>query len=74
MSKKKSIRKEGSRSRRISVRGVQRDEPDIRRLSQALIGLALAQTEADAEREQREAAQSLTPKPKNPGDKDQRVA
>lgn len=34
--------------RRISVRGVRRAEPDLRKLAQALIALAQAQAEADA--------------------------
>ncbi|MCW2538721.1 MAG: hypothetical protein JWN95_446 [Frankiales bacterium] len=37
------------RERRISVRGVRRAEPDLRKLGRALIDLALAQAEADAE-------------------------
>jgi hypothetical protein len=62
----------GSQKRRISVRGVRRSEPDIRKLSQAYIGLALAiaQAEADAERE---AAETLNQNPKA-GDGDERVA
>jgi hypothetical protein len=36
------------RERRISVRGVRRAEPDLRKLAQALIALAQAQAEADA--------------------------
>lgn len=35
--------------RRISVRGVRRAEPDLKRLAQALIALAQAQAEADAQ-------------------------
>lgn len=38
--------------RRIRVRGVPRDEVDLRKLSRALIQLALAQAEADAQAEQ----------------------
>ena len=34
--------------RHISVRGVRRAEPDLRKLAQALIALAQAQAEADA--------------------------
>lgn len=37
--------------RRISVRGVRREQPDLRKLAQALIALAQAQAEADAEAE-----------------------
>ena len=35
--------------RRITVRGVRREQPDLRRLAQALIALAQAQAETDAE-------------------------
>ena len=35
--------------RRISVRGVRREHPDLRRLAQALIALAQAQAEAEAQ-------------------------
>ena len=34
--------------RRISVRGVRREQPDLRKLAQALIALAQAQAEVDA--------------------------
>lgn len=37
------------RDRHISVRGVRRDPPDLRKLSRALIALAVAQAEADAQ-------------------------
>jgi hypothetical protein len=37
------------RQRNISVRAVHRDPPDLRKLSRALIQLALAQAEADAQ-------------------------
>jgi hypothetical protein len=37
--------------RRIRVRGVRRDPPDLKKLSRALIQLALAQAEADAQAE-----------------------
>jgi hypothetical protein len=36
--------------RRIRVKGVRRDQPDMKRLSLALIELAKAQAEADAQR------------------------
>ena len=35
--------------RRVRVRGVRRDEPDLRKLSRALIALAMAQAQAEAE-------------------------
>jgi len=54
MTKKKTNRKGGgARERRISVRGIRRSDPDLRKLSQALIALALAQAEADAECQKR---------------------
>jgi hypothetical protein len=37
------------RERTISVRAVRRDPPDLRKLSRALIQLAMAQAEADAQ-------------------------
>ena len=47
---KKSSRSKGSRARQrnISVRAVRRDPPDLRKLSRALIALAVAQDEAEA--------------------------
>jgi hypothetical protein len=36
--------------RRIRVKGVRRDQPDMKRLSRAFIELAKAQAEADAQR------------------------
>lgn len=38
------------RNRNIRVRGVRRSEPDVRKLSRALIALAQAQAEAEAAR------------------------
>lgn len=58
MTKKKTNRKGGGgRERRISVRGIRRSEPDLRKLSQAVIALALAQAEADAEQQQSDTQQ-----------------
>ena len=37
------------RERHISVRAVPKDQPDLRKLSRALIRLAMAQAEADAQ-------------------------
>lgn len=37
--------------RRVSIRTVRRDPPDLRKLGQALIALAVARAEADAEAE-----------------------
>ena len=38
------------RQRHISVRAIRRDPPDLRKLSRALIDLALAEAEAEAQR------------------------
>lgn len=37
------------RQRHISVRGIRRDPPDLAKLSRAVVALAMAQAEADAE-------------------------
>ena len=37
--------------RKVTIRTVRRDPPDLRKLSRALIALAIAQSEADAEAE-----------------------
>ena len=76
MNRRKVTRKGSSQPQRISVRGVQRDEPDIRKLSKALIGLALAQAEADAQRElkvSKRAAPDAAKENRN-GDEGKRVA
>jgi hypothetical protein len=44
-------RKRRQAERRISIRAVRRDPPDLKRLSQALIALAIAQAEAKAQAE-----------------------
>jgi hypothetical protein len=50
MSSKQTRRKGGGRpDRGISVRAIRRDPPNLKKLSQALIALALAQAEKDAE-------------------------
>jgi hypothetical protein len=50
MRNKQNRRKRGGRpERRISVRAVRRDPPDLKKLSQALIALALAQAEKEAQ-------------------------
>lgn len=48
-SKRNRDRSGRGRKRNISVRSVRRDEPDVRRLSQAVIALAMAEAEAQAE-------------------------
>ena len=40
-----------SEQRRVSVRGVRRDPPDLHKISRALAALAIAQVEAEAEAE-----------------------
>jgi hypothetical protein len=42
-----------SGERRLRVRAVRKDKPDLRRLARALIALAEAQTEAEAQRDDR---------------------
>ena len=50
MASKSHQRKGGKQpERRISVRAVRRDPPDLRKLSQALIALAMTQAEAEAQ-------------------------
>jgi hypothetical protein len=44
--------KQGREERRFTVRGIRRDPPDIRKLSRALIALAMAETERQAQAEQ----------------------
>jgi hypothetical protein len=53
VSKKQSKSRGGDSrgERRISVRGVRRDPPDLKKLSQALIALSIAQAEAEAQAE-----------------------
>jgi hypothetical protein len=49
--RRRQQRRRGSRTRQrnISVRAVRRDPPDLRKLSRALIQVAMAQAEADAQ-------------------------
>ncbi len=44
----KQRRGRGDRQRHISVRGVRRDQPDLRKLSRALIAVAMEQAAAEA--------------------------
>ena len=61
-------KKRGHRpERRISVRGVRREQPDLRKLAQALIALAQAQAEAEA---QAQAALNKTTDDGLPGSKE----
>lgn len=52
-SKRRGKRKEHRRreERHFTVRGIRRDPPDIRKLSKALLGLALAEAEREAQAE-----------------------
>lgn len=62
MASKKRMNRNGYQrreERRITVRGVRRDPPDIRKLSKALIALAMAEAERQAQAEQ--AVRSATP-------------
>lgn len=49
--RKDAPNRKGARDRQISVRAVRRDPPDLRKLSRALIQLAIAQAEADAQQQ-----------------------
>jgi len=51
-SKKKREKNSRNEERRLTVRGIRRDPPDIRKLSKALIGLAMAEAERQAQAEQ----------------------
>jgi hypothetical protein len=52
MASKSRKQKGGMNSeRRISVRAVRRDPPDLKKFSQALIALTMAQAEAEAQAE-----------------------
>ncbi len=55
----RQTRNKGARGHRperhISVRGVRRENPDLRKLAQALIALAQAQAEKDAEAQRTDA-------------------
>jgi hypothetical protein len=46
---KNSKNKGPRRERRISVRGIRRETPDVRKLSRALLDLAIAQAEVEAQ-------------------------
>ena len=54
--------------RRIQVRSVRRDPPDLRQLGRALIALVQAQAEADAQQEHQKAVEqkTATKKPTEP--------
>ena len=50
-----------SNKRRLRIRAIRRTDPDLRKLSRALIELANAQAEAEAEAEHRAAIDRATP-------------
>jgi hypothetical protein len=54
MGKTRRTSKAEGRERRISVRGVRRDQPDLQKLGRALIILAQAEQAAQAEHEKHE--------------------
>jgi hypothetical protein len=56
MSNKRS-KTRGGPERRISVRAVRKDPPDVKKLSQAVIALALAQAEKDAQQAHKREAE-----------------
>ena len=63
----KHTRPPRGRRRDISVRAVRRDPPDVRKLSRALISLAMAEAEAAAELD---PAAPTTPEPPAAADKE----
>ena len=54
MTHHKQGKRTSGKQRRIAVRGVQRATPNVRKLSQALISIAVAAAEAEAQRDHRE--------------------
>ncbi|TQF73355.1 hypothetical protein FK531_07530 [Rhodococcus spelaei] len=54
--RRNSCRKNGRGERHISIRAVRRDPPDLRKLSRAVITLALAEAEAAKQAQVTEAA------------------
>lgn len=55
--------------RHITVRSVRRDPPDLRKLSRAVIAMALREAEADAEaRNAMNGIEVITPADTTPGD------
>lgn len=52
--------------RRITIRSVRRDPPDVRKLSRALIALAYAQAKAEADAEVEHKADAQKPRKRGP--------
>jgi hypothetical protein len=59
----KDSAKGSGRDRHISVRGVRRRQPDLRRMSRALVQLALAEAAAEAEAATQDELPPTEPKP-----------
>lgn len=72
MTKRQPKRRSGRRERHVSVRGVRRDPPDLRKLARALAALAIAQVEADAQSE--DEARSFEKRLDGTADSDQKAA
>jgi hypothetical protein len=49
------------KDRRIRVRGIRRDPPDLKKFSRAIVSLALAQAEAEAQAQQQNDPAETTP-------------
>lgn len=62
MSKTNNRHKGGGRQRNISVRAVRREQPDLRKLSRALIQMAMAQAAAEAEAQESHVQQPTAEK------------
>lgn len=54
--KKTDKQRKERRERRLRVHGIRRDTPDMRKLSKAIIGLALAEAEREAQAQAAEPA------------------
>jgi hypothetical protein len=61
-----------SNKRRLRIRALRSKEPDLRKLSRALIELASARAEAEAEAAHRAAADGATPKATPPAEEQSR--
>ena len=57
MAAKRRNKKSRNQERRLTVRGIRRDPPNMQKLSKALIALAMAEAEREAQAEQ--AARTL---------------
>lgn len=58
-------RQGGGRQRRVSVRAVRREQPDLRKLSRALIQLAIAQAAAEAAAQAERQSPAREPDPED---------